>query len=145
MEMIETVRSAWSWIGLDPEEIVANNAFGNVIVRAIDGSYWRICPEELSCEVIARSQIEYERLLDHEEFTADWEMSELVTIARDKLGPLSPGRCYCLKMPAFLGGKYVAENLGTNSRLEVISFSGDIAQQIKDIADGGKAEIKIVR
>lgn len=144
MDMIDTIRTAWSWIGLDAEEIVTSNTFGNVIVRATDGAYWRICPEELSCVPIARSQSEYERLLADEEFVSDWEMANLVELAREELGPLSPGRCYCLKMPAVLGGQYDVSNLGTNSRIEVLAFSGDIAQQIKDVPDGGKVEISVV-
>jgi hypothetical protein len=145
MDMIDTIRTAWSWIGLAPAEIVATNAFGNLIVRSVDGAFWRICPEELSCAPIAWSQSEYERLLGDAEFVTDWEMTNLVELARDHLGPLSPGRCYCLKMPAILGGGYEASNLGTNSRFEVIAFSGDVAQQLKDVPDGGRVKISIVR
>lgn len=72
-------------------------------------------------------------------------MTTLVKLAREKLGPLSAGRCDYLKIPAVFGGQYDVSNLGTNSRLEVIAFSGDIAQQIKDVPDCGKVKINIVR
>ena len=140
MDMIETINSAWSWIGLDARDVVASNAFGNVIVHAADGAYWRICPEELSCERIAANEAEYQELLGDDEFVADWEMNELVELARETLGPLAPGQCYCLKIPAVLGGSYTAINLGVNSRIEVIGFSGDVAEQIKDLPDGAKVE-----
>ena len=140
MDMIETIKSAWSWIGLEPRDVVASNAFGNVIVSAADGAYWRICPEELSCERIAENQAEYEQLLSDDAFVADWEMSDLLKLARETLGPLAPGRCYCLKIPAVLGGSYTANNLGANSRIEVIGFSGDVAEQIKELPDGANVE-----
>jgi hypothetical protein len=136
MHMIETIAKAWGWIGLKPVEVVASSAFGNVIVRDVVGAYWRICPEELSCELIAHSEEELQRLFAEEEFLTDWEMPALVELAREKLGPLAPDRCYCLKMPGVFGGEYVADNLGTNSRSEVIAFSGDVAEQIRDIPDG---------
>ena len=144
MKMLDVVRTAWNWTGLDPAEVVATNAFGNLIVRARDGAIWRICPEELSCQAIAANDEEYQALLADEEFRIDWEMRALVKLAYETLGPLEPDRCYCLKMPSVLGGAYEAENLGTNSRLELVSFAGDIGEQIKDVPDGGRVEIRVV-
>jgi hypothetical protein len=74
----------------------------------------------------------------------DWEMARLVEQARQKLGPLAAGRCYCLKVPAVLGGSYAADNMGTISRSELISFSGDLAEQIRDVPDGSHIKIKFV-
>jgi hypothetical protein len=142
--MLDTIRNAWGWIGLDPAEVVATNPFGNVIVRATDGAYWRICPEEWSCEQVARNEDDYTALSSEEEFRTDWEMARLVQLAREKLGPLPEGRCYCLKQPAVIGGSYEAANLETISLDELIAFSGDMAEQIKDVPDGGQIQIEIV-
>lgn len=142
--MIDKIREAWSWIGLDPKEVIAANPFGNVIVRATDGAFWRICPEELSCMQIASNEDEFAALSNQEEFRTDWEMSRLVELARQTVGSLTEGRCYCLKLPAVIGGKYESENLGTITQLELIGFSGDLAEQIKDLPDGSKIELKVV-
>jgi hypothetical protein len=142
--MLETIRKAWGWIGLNPAEVVATNSFGNVIPRATDGAYWRICPEEWSCERVARDAGEFAALWGDEEFRRDWEMTRLVELARQQLGPLPEGRCYCLKLPAVIGGGYEATNLGTIALDELIAFSGDMAEQIKDVPDGGQLDIKIV-
>ena len=142
--MISTIRSAWSWAGLDPAEIVATNAFGNYIVRATDGTYWRICPEEPSCKKIADNELGYLAVLGNEEFITDWEMQPLVESAVKKFGAQPSDRCFCLKMPAVLGGEYDAHNIGTIARKELISFAGDIAEQVKDVPDGAKIEIKII-
>jgi hypothetical protein len=140
--MLDTIRKAWGWIGLDPAEVVAANSFGNLIVRANGGAFWRICPEELSCERIAKNVDEFAAISKGDEFQTDWEMSRLVDLARRTLGPLPEGRCYCLKRPAVIGGNYNASNLGTISVVELISFSGDFAEQIKDVPDGGEIEIE---
>ena len=46
-----------------------------------------------------------------------------------KLGPLSPDRCFCLKVPAILGGPYTEDNIGaTFADVELIPFSGDLCK-----------------
>jgi hypothetical protein len=143
--MIDIIYKTWDWSGLDPAEVVATNSFGNLIIRATDGAYWRICPEELSCERVAQNAEEFATLSALDEFRTDWEMARLVELARLQCGPLSEGRCYCLKLPAVIGGSYEAANLGTISLTELIAFAGDMAKQIKDVPDGGQIEIKIIR
>ena len=143
--ILDTIREAWGWTGLDPADVISVNAFGNVIVRATDGTYWRICPEEWSCERVARDADEFRDLFDDPEFRVDWEMTRLVRKASRKLGPLPGGQCYCLKVPAVIGGSYDVANVGTITIDELISFAGDMAEQIKDVPDGGEITIEIVR
>jgi hypothetical protein len=137
---LQAIRESWGWTGLDPAAVTATNAFGNVLVRATDGTHWRICPEELSCEVVAGSDTEFEALLASEDFQIDWQMTRLVEIAQAALGTVADDRCYCLKIPAVLGGKYDVANFGTISRRELVAFAGDIAEQIKDVPDGAKVK-----
>lgn len=141
--LLATTRKAWGWIGLDPAEIVTRNAFGNLIVRAADGAYWRICPEEWSCTKVARNAREFEALTGDEEFQLDWEMARLVGLARRKLGQLGSGQCYCLKRPGLIGGSYKPANFGTISLKELIAFSGCMAEQIRDVPDGAEIQIEI--
>jgi hypothetical protein len=141
--MLDIIRNSWGWTGLEPAEVVSSNPFGNLIVRAVDGAYWRICPEEWSCVKIAQSAIELTTQLAADKFRIDWEMSRLVELAGERQGPLSDGMCYCLKIPAVLGGSYEAENLGTITLNELIEFSGSMAEQIKDLPDGSQIKIEI--
>ena len=104
------------------------------------GRIWRICPEELSCEPVATTPQELQQVRS----SNDWTMERLVAIATASLGAPGEGRCFCLKIPGVLGGKYEAANLGTISVLELISFSGDVAFQIKDLPDGATVRFKIV-
>ena len=142
--MLDTIREAWFWLGMNPAEIEACNEFGNVIFRADDGTYWRICPEELACDQIAQDAQAYAALWDDDDFVLDWCMERLVAEARELIGPLDEDRCYCLKIPAVLGGAYKSHNLGSISRTELISFSGDVANQIKDVPDGQEVVFKFV-
>ena len=138
------MKDSWGWIGIDPAEIISVNAFGNLLIRDVAGRVWRLCPEELACTIVAENEDELTVLLRDPEFLTDWEMNNLVEMARVKLGPLPQGRRYSLKIPGVLGGKYEEHNLATLLLDEMISFSGDLSRQIKDAPHGTQVKIKFV-
>ena len=142
--MIEAIKEAWGWAGIDPAEIVGENDFGNLIIKDTGGKYWRLCPEEVYCKVIAKSREDLDALSHSKEFLTDWYMSSLIEVAKETLGDLPKERKYCLKLPSILGGEYNANNIGTISQQELISFSGYLAKEIKDLPDGAKIEFSFV-
>jgi hypothetical protein len=97
----------------------------------------------LDATKIARSQSEYEALRDKEEFAEDWDFAVVRLEAKAALGEPGEGRCYCLKIPAALGGKYAEDNLGAISINELLSASGSLAFQLKDIHDGEKVRLVV--
>ncbi len=144
MAIIEEIRSAWGWSGLKPDDIVGENDFGNLLVRDVEGMYWRICPEELGCEVIAKSRAQLDKLSNDQEFLHDWYMGGLVEVAKSKFGPLPSGRKYCLKIPGVLGGQYDESNLATISLVELIRTSGHLANEVRDLPDGAQIRLNVV-
>jgi len=143
MELIEQIERAWGWTGIKPAEVVGENDFGNLVVRDAQGQYWRICPEDLYCEVIATDRAALDALVKDEEFQNDWNMYALVEEAKAKVGPLGSGRKYCLKIPGLLGGEYGGNNLASIGLVELVRVSGDIAFQIKDLPDGAEVRFHI--
>ena len=143
MDLISEIREAWGWVGIDPEEVVGENDFGNLIVRDRAGQYWRLCPEDSYCRVIADNREELDELSEDQEFLHDWNMSALVEEAKKAHGPLPDGRKYYLVIPGVLGGVYDASNIKTLPLVELVRLSGDIAKQIKDIPDGAKVEFEV--
>lgn len=143
MQLFEEVRSAWGWVGIEPVELIDDNDFGNLILKDVRGQYWRLCPEDLYCEVVANSREELDRLSKDQEFLRDWYMRGLVDQAFQRLGALAPGRKYCLKIPGVLGGEYGGDNLGTISFDELIRASGHIAQRIADLPDGASIKLSV--
>ena len=143
--LLEVIRESWGWTGLEPADVVAENSFGNVIAIDIHGNYWRICPEECYRKKIAETDEGFSAVATRDDFREDWEMERIVQVAQQTLGPPSDGRCYCLKLPAPLGGVYDATNYGTVSRTELISFSGSIAEQMKDVPNGSEVKIEFIR
>ena len=128
LELTDLIAHAWGWTGIRPSEVVGENDFGNLMVRDVDGKYWRLCPEEL--------------LSADQTFLHDWYVSALVEQARAVAGPLGPGQKYCLKIPGPLGGEYGGSNLASISLEELIEASGYIAHQIEGLPDGAKVELR---
>ncbi|QDU39941.1 hypothetical protein Mal4_42950 [Maioricimonas rarisocia] len=93
-DLLQTVQDAWGWTDIKPVEIVASNPFGNLILRDDADHFWRLCPEDLYCKVIADSPAALEELRNDEEFTRDWEMTAMVAEAEQRLGPLAEGERY---------------------------------------------------
>jgi len=144
MQILETVQSAWGWTGIKPVELIDENDFGNLIIKDAHGQYWRLCPEDCYCEVVATDQPAFAVLAADSEFLVDWQMSALVDQATQRFGPLAAWRKFCLKIPGVLGGEYGGENLGTISLEELIRFSGDIAQQIASLPDGTPIKLSVI-
>ena len=144
MELIAVIKGAWGWTGLKPDQIVGDNDFGNLMIKDETGRYWRLCPEDLYCKVVANSRAELDHLSQDQDFLQDWHMTELVQQARERLGPLRPGFKYCLKIPGTLGGEYGGDNLATISFDDLVTASGDIAQQIEELPDGAQVKLSII-
>lgn len=136
MSLIDEIKNAWGWVGIEPEEIVGENDFGNLIIRDHQGRYWRLCPEDVYCEVVAENRVELDSLSKNQEFLADWYMEALVEQAKQTLGPLPKGRKYHLIIPGVLGGEYAISNIKIAPLVELIAFSGDVGRQIKNLPQG---------
>jgi hypothetical protein len=143
MSLVEEVRQYWGWIGIEPVEIVGQNDFGNLIIEDEEGKYWRLCPDDCYCKVIAANRAELDALSKKQEFLHDWYMTALVSLANDQCGPLSEGRKYCLKIPGVLGGAYGGDNLATAPQPELVRFSGHLARQIDELPDGTQIELRV--
>jgi len=143
MKLTAEISQAWGWAGIKPLEIVGENDFGNFIIKDVNGSYWRLCPEDLYCQVIAQDRAALDALSTNQDFLQDWYMSGLVAQARERLGALRPGYKYCLKIPGVLGGEYGGENLASIPVKELVSVSGHIAKEIESMQDGAQIQLKI--
>lgn len=144
MELVEHIERAWGWTGIEPFKVVAENDFGNLLVRDRRGWYWRLCPEDLYCKPVADDRAALDALIETAEFQQDWGRGTLIEQAQASVGPLSPGRKYCLKIPGPLGGEYGGSNLASISLMELIGSSGHIAFQIKDMPDGAQVQLQII-
>ena len=143
MQLVAIIEASWGWAGLKPLLVVGDNAFGNLIVKDVEERYWRLCPEDLYCKVIAASRAELDTLSSDQDFLHDWNMTELTRQAKERLGPLRPVFKYCLKIPGALGGEYGGDNLATMSLEELVSTYGSMAKQIDQLPDGARVSLVV--
>lgn len=144
-DLLEVVREAWAFTGLDAVRVEDVNSFGNLLFEDVAGAYWRICPEELACSNVAASAEELAELRATEDFRVDWAMAPLVQDAQRHLGPLKPGQCYHLVRPVPLGGSYGIENTRVIAMDEWLWTAGSIARQIKDLPDGAQVRLQVIQ
>lgn len=145
MDILKEVKDSWGWVGIDPVEVVAENDFGNLILKDNKDKFWRLCPEDVYCKIIANSIEEYNELVKDNEFNEDWFMESIVAEAEKRLGPLKNGYKYYLVIPGILGGEYSGTNIQSVPFYEIIRYSGDIGLQVKDLPDGAKVNLKVIK
>lgn len=144
MNILKEIKDSWGWIGIQPQEVVLENEFGNLIVKDFEGKFWRICPEDVYCEVVAESIEEYNVLIKNEEFLEDWFMSAMVVEAEKNLCVLESGYKYHMVIPGVLGGTYGGANVKVAPLVEIIRFSGDVGKQIEELPEGAQVQLKVV-
>jgi hypothetical protein len=143
--IVSEVSESWGWVGLEPKEVIAENEFGNLIIKDTQGQFWRLCPEDVYCEVIAATTDEYNLLIKDQEFMEDWLMLAMVEKAKISVGTLAPGYKYHMVIPGILGGEYGGENVKSAPLTELVRFSGNLGKQINELPDGAEIELKVVK
>ncbi len=141
MDILESVTTYWGWTGINPEKVIAINEFGNIIMKDTQGKFWRLCPEDVYCDVIAENDAAYNELVKDEEFNQDWFMEGILQKAVQKFGELEDDNKYTLARPETLGGEYTGANLKMAPHERIIQFYGELAKEIEDKPDGAKIKL----
>ena len=144
MNIINEIIESWGWVGIKPTEIVAENEFANLILKDADNKFWRLCPEDVYCEVVAESIDDYNKLINEDEFLNDWNMTVMVNEATEMLGSLKEGYKYYLAIPGILNGEYKGTNIKTAPFVEIIKLSGNLGKQIKDLPEGAEVKLEVI-
>ena len=134
-KVIEALKTGWSWILPPISRVLAVNSMGNVFLSDNDQRYWRVCPEELSANLVAKTAEELEPFYADPDYKADWQMTAVVEEQAELHGELETGECFGLIVPAALGGEYSPSNIRRRCLYEYLRYTGDVAEQIKDLKD----------
>lgn len=144
MEVLEIVAAHWAWSGVEADELVVRNDFGNLIVKDKQDKFWRLCPEDVYCSVVADSVDAYNTLIQNDEFLEDWHMIGLVSQAQLALGEREEEEAFCLKVPGILGGDYVGPNVVKVALDELLISAGKLGAHIDGQAEGAKIDLNDV-
>lgn len=140
-DLLALVAEHWDWSGVQADELVVSNDFGNLILKDAQHRFWRLCPEDVYCRVVAESIDAYNALIQDPEFLQDWHMLAMVSQARTRLGALGEDERYCLKVPGVFGGDYVGKNVIKAQLADILASSGRLGRLIDDKADGARVDL----
>ena len=138
MTLTEAISAYWGWSGLQPLRVAAVSKFGNVVVADTQGKFWRICPEDGYCRVVANDRAEVEKLSADPDFINDWELPLLYEQALEKFGEPEDGYYFTLRVPGVLGGAYDISNIKVVPLGDLLKSAGDTARRIADLPEGAQ-------
>ncbi|NVJ66590.1 MAG: DUF1851 domain-containing protein [Gammaproteobacteria bacterium] len=142
-KIIEVINNSWGWKIPLVDQVLAVNSMGNCFLRDENKQYWRVCPEELSAELVAETDKQVQLIFEDPAFKQDWQLLGLIDPAEEHFGKLKVGQCYCMLIPAVLGGEYSITNLRVGSVYEYLSLTGELAFKTKELEDGDSIELVI--
>ena len=150
-QVVTETAAAWKWLVPEPWKIVACSMFGGVFFEKSQGGvFWLECPTA-QVEQVASSAAEFHAFLGGErdeaweEQTDEWFLPGLVQQLHDAKKRPGPGQCYGLTiLPIFDGGRYSVGNVFVLPVREWLTVTASLHQQVRELPDGSRVEIKVV-
>jgi hypothetical protein len=128
----------WKWIGLDGLVPAAVSAFGDIFLRAADGSVHHLDTVKGRLTLLSANWDALAAMLQDTERQNDLLLASLVIAARRKGLILGAGQCYDFKNPPVLGGEMSVEQMEKNFFVVKVHIAGQIHRQVKDLPPGTK-------
>ncbi len=146
LNQVSAALSAWSWLlGEGVWSPLLVSAAGDVFLANTDGVF-HLDTGSGTLEKIAESENGFKDLLLDPLLARDWLLAPVVDELRAAGMELEPGQCYGFTiLPVFVEGSYKADNRFVLSVAEHLRITGSIHSQIKDVADGDKVRIEVIK
>ena len=143
-DAIEELKQSWSWLLSEPYRPILFTALGDMFFQAPSGHVHWLNTGTGEVTKVAASLDEFERQLSSEQ-ALDWFLPPLIEKLVQAGKVLKAGECYTfVTLPIFREGTYTVENLNPVNAKFHFGLSGSIHEQIRELPDGAKVEIKIV-
>jgi hypothetical protein len=136
--------SAWQWRVDKQMKIIMISNLGDLFLQDEEGSIFWLITDGGELNKIASNYSEFEKMLSNEELIDNWLLPLLVEKLLKAGMTLEPNEVYSPLKMAILGGTYEPSNFKPTDMSVHFQFSGSICEQIKDLPDGTKVNIKIV-
>ncbi len=143
MTPLDALWRAWGWTGIKFAQIQAVSPMGHLLLTDAEGCFHYFDPGLFAIEALGNEEAARARFAD-EETRGEWQALKLVEAARERLGECPEGSIYSLRPIALIEGDYSSDELCILPLVELISFTGEIARQTKDLPPGSQFRIKIV-
>jgi hypothetical protein len=136
----KTLAADWAWlIELDDYNLIATSPFGDLLLRDKTGA---LCLLDVNAGAL---EYAIENGSDPVKIFPIAFDDRIASTYREAQLFLKPGTCYGYKIQCVAGGSLEPDNVYVATLTEYVSFLGCFHEQIKDVEDGEKVHIKVVR
>ncbi|WP_296722215.1 hypothetical protein [Erythrobacter sp.] len=142
MSLVEAVNEGWGWTGLTATRVVAQSPMGHLIVANADETLFYLDPDGMAIIPLG-TEAEAQAHLASDEAKQLWSGGALVEEGKKLFGEPPVGSVFTIKPHAMIEGRYEPENLCVMPLDELIRFTGDVAQQIKELPDGSQIQFEV--
>ncbi len=136
--------AGWAWLVPPKFEVWLMNRFGDLFLVLPDGTLHMLDVGAGQLDRLAESRDDFCRIIDEDDNANIWLMIPLIDKLLEAGMTLKTGQCYSFLTPPILGGDYTVENTRIIPIEELYRLYGSYHQQLKDVPDGTKVEIKVV-
>ncbi len=139
---IEDILSCWQWRVAEMKAVVTISCLGDIFLLGHDDNIYWLQTDRGDLTKIANSFEEYQTLLSDEVNIDNWFLPSLVEKLIIAGKTLKENEVYSYKKLPVIGGEYSVDNIDPTDMSVHFAFSGQLCEQIKDLPDGTKVNIK---
>ena len=139
---IEDVLSCWRWCVADIKAIAVMTYLGDLFLVGKDNAIYWLQTNNGRLTKVAEDLQQFERYLNDEDKVGNWFLPLLVEKLVTAGKTLKENEVYSYKKSPVIGGEYSEDNIEPTDISVHFAFSGQICEQIKDLPEGTKVNIK---
>ncbi|MBA4197620.1 MAG: hypothetical protein C0459_08710 [Chitinophaga sp.] len=138
----EDILSCWQWRLKNMKAIVCISVLGDIFLLGQDDAIYWLQTDNGDLTKIVDSFEQFQQSLIDEEKIDNWFLPQLIEKLITAGKTLKENEVYSYKKLPVIGGAYSIDNIDPTDMSVHFAFSGQICEQIKDLPDGTKVNIK---
>jgi len=139
---IEDILSCWKWKVADVKAVAAMSVIGDLFLIGQDNAVYWLQTDGGAFTKVADDLQQFRPHLNDDDKVDNWFLALLVEQLLAAGKTLKENEVYSFKKPPVLGGDYSAGNIEPTDMSILFGFAGQISEQIKDLHQGTKVNIK---
>lgn len=140
---IDDILSCWQWKISGMKAVALMTVLGDLFLIAEDDTIHWFQTDEGELTKVANNLQEFEQCLDDEDKVDYWFLPLVVEKLISSGKTLKENEVYSCVKPPIIGGEYTVENIKPISISAHFAYDGWFCEQIKDLPDGTKVNIKV--
>lgn len=139
---LDNILSCWQWRLTGMQAVVTISSLGDLFLLGQDSAVYWLQTDRGNLIKVAENLEQYQQYLTDEDKIDNWFLPFLVEQLLNAGKTLKENEVYSFKKPTVIGGEYDIDNIEPTDMSIHFAFTGQINEQIKDLPDGTKVNIK---